>query len=89
MFLVEDAGVGDECVVDIAVHSAEVVDRVAAVTCAAGCHFADVRFGLKGFCRTEIILYVKSAIISRNLFAPFLSEGCGPATVRQYDDISL
>ena len=80
---------GDESVIDIAVDSAEVVDRVATVTCATGCHFPHIRLVLKGFCRAEIVLNVETAVVARNLFAPFLSEGCGPATVRQYDDISL
>ncbi len=89
MFLIEDTGMGDEGVIDIAVHPAEVIDRVASVARPAGRHLPDIWLGLELTRRAEVVLNVKAAVVSGNLLAPFLTERGRSSAVGKDDYIAL
>ena len=89
MQLVEDAGMGDEAVVDVLVDAGQVIHAVSAVGGAAGGHAAHVRFGLDVAGGGEIVLHVEADVISGDFLTPGLAEGGGAAAVGQDHHISL
>ena len=89
MFLVEDAGVGDETIIDIAVNTSQIVHAVSAVGSAAGGNAGNIGLSLDFTCSTEIILHVQADIVSGNLLTPRLAEGSGSAPVGKDHHIAL
>ena len=87
--LIEDAGMGDEAVEGLLVHSREVIHGIAAVTGAAGRDLVNIGLGLHLARCAEVVLDVQAAVVSGYLLAPFLSEGGGAAAVGKDDDIAL
>ena len=89
VLLVEDSGVGDEAVIDIAVDSGHVIDAESAVGGSTASKFADIRFSLELLGRAEVVLHILTDVVAADLLAPFLTERGRASAVGKNHDVAL
>ena len=89
IFLIENAGMGDKAVESIFVDTCKVINGISAIGCTTCSHLADIRLSLKFSRGSKVVLDIQTGIITRNLFAPVLTESRSATPVRHDHHITL